>query len=1355
MQNVSENFKIDLVSPSQTLKPILLITDSDDNILYTLTQDKDPLYDTDGNPIRTTNVISKVSNIKTSSDFEQKTLKINRLRCTLYNYYDVNTSLSEKLDTNIVSKNIYLLYKSPSTNVINLTENLNKYDVALIFKGQISRINFDTDVIKLQAEDITQVKIADKQVPYLSVDKLPQEQQDRLLKEYRDDETAVPMTFGSVDRAFVLPYIDENNERQMVIRLDNVRTYNNYKTARIPKLLDVAPNGDYCLYIKKNKDYIIVDHAKATVNRQVDNKSRLILQANYNQSEDFLIPEIQQDTETDFGMWSVTGFGERMVDSVYSGYGSVLDIEDATTDNIEYYNYTGINEINSFNTKKFYRPTDIISSNSQNFDTGMNNYGFSTPAGTGRWILCRMESTFKNDLKNIYTYGDIDGGTSYIIEGNTFLMADYEISQAEYNYLDPTPNQGPQSSALTFVTMGHSGFFVIPIAKDVWKELLNSNDSAHHILNKLLLKTDEDISLAESGDLNLQNYPSDFNNPYRYSAAITLSKYDTKNYRKNFWGTRGANNQIEDSPFHFGNVNGLHYGEEYDFTKPLSVQANEHNYIAIFEYFPESFFLNAGYRQRLKINNFALLHSLHIEDLQEEQIFASITGRKNNYFTEQLEYVEESEEEEFLFNLSQMLQGLNGTKPDTLDIVNNFWDFVNNIRNEIQLNANQLFAGSFNVDIEDLQNNPVFYYYDESTGTNFGRLFTELPLYSNAFDFSFQEIQSLDDSAIWKSNYLWRNIIWRIYTAPLRVFDIVLLDPEQLNIFEDATLGSEVHTKFMKFIDYLNDEFFAKTMAKYIFEYLYQKDMNEQFDYFVYQWYVNNQTTDIINMTQSIQNDMVGKRWNDFNIQTVDDWINNFYVYFDTLIESVSRHLFEGIQTFAMSTEFSEYYYQQNFDIASSNYIDLTGFGYSEVQTNYLHYSLEDMNYIILLQFQLDNTQPTLTDGVIQKPSDIVMNILVNEMGFGKLLDDQVLGVDVIVPDYEKFDMPSIEESRNAHNWKMGLSIGKLTDGKKLIERILKESKSAPRFTSDGKFSLFTISDSYTYEDIDRTIELSDIITYEFDRTKREDIITSVKMFYRYDNGHKRYTFDTYKDIDTILPDYALTGYEYHNVEKEDTFKEIRLKYHTDKLTVEDFAKYTIMNNCNPHNIAKLKLPLNYMDLQVGDKIHIPLINNEKIFDLDYSKVEYLNGQPIYPLWIVTETSISMSSITIKAHQLHYLGTDGNHGFELPEEEYIVRGNTQPLNSTFTFTNGEPIINYNYNSLANEHNNLEIPYFDVTGDGLINVVDIIAVVNHIIGNQPLTAQQKQKLRFRSDGTLKNNNIINVIDIISIINIITQ
>ena len=114
MQNVSENFKIDLVSPSQTLKPILLITDSDDNILYTLTQDKDPLYDTDGNPIRTTNVINKVSNIKTSSDFEQKTLKINRLRCTLYNYYDVNTSLSEKLDTKIVSKNIYLLYKSPS-----------------------------------------------------------------------------------------------------------------------------------------------------------------------------------------------------------------------------------------------------------------------------------------------------------------------------------------------------------------------------------------------------------------------------------------------------------------------------------------------------------------------------------------------------------------------------------------------------------------------------------------------------------------------------------------------------------------------------------------------------------------------------------------------------------------------------------------------------------------------------------------------------------------------------------------------------------------------------------------------------------------------------------------------------------------------------------------------------------------------------------------------------------------------------------------------------------------------------------------------------------------------------------------
>ena len=96
MLNVSQNFKNDIISTNQTLKPILIITEpSDESVLFTLTQDKDDILDSYGNRIRSISCISKISNVRISTDYDSKKLKINRLRCTLYNYYDVNTKLDK------------------------------------------------------------------------------------------------------------------------------------------------------------------------------------------------------------------------------------------------------------------------------------------------------------------------------------------------------------------------------------------------------------------------------------------------------------------------------------------------------------------------------------------------------------------------------------------------------------------------------------------------------------------------------------------------------------------------------------------------------------------------------------------------------------------------------------------------------------------------------------------------------------------------------------------------------------------------------------------------------------------------------------------------------------------------------------------------------------------------------------------------------------------------------------------------------------------------------------------------------------------------------------------------------------
>ena len=62
-----------------------------------------------------------------------------------------------------------------------------------------------------------------------------------------------------------------------------------------------------------------------------------------------------------------------------------------------------------------------------------------------------------------------------------------------------------------------------------------------------------------------------------------------------------------------------------------------------------------------------------------------------------------------------------------------------------------------------------------------------------------------------------------------------------------------------------------------------------------------------------------------------------------------------------------------------------------------------------------------------------------------------------------------------------------------MIEGILKESKSYPTFTSDGKFSLVTIREIYDDNNIDKRINLNDIIRYNFSQTKREKIVTRIK----------------------------------------------------------------------------------------------------------------------------------------------------------------------------------------------------------------------------------------------------------------------
>ena len=104
MINISKYFSSDSTDRNQTLKPVIIITEpSDDSILFTLTLNQENLLDTDGNRIKQINSLNKVSNVKISNDYDSKRLKINRLRFSLYNYYDVATKLSEYINRDLIT----------------------------------------------------------------------------------------------------------------------------------------------------------------------------------------------------------------------------------------------------------------------------------------------------------------------------------------------------------------------------------------------------------------------------------------------------------------------------------------------------------------------------------------------------------------------------------------------------------------------------------------------------------------------------------------------------------------------------------------------------------------------------------------------------------------------------------------------------------------------------------------------------------------------------------------------------------------------------------------------------------------------------------------------------------------------------------------------------------------------------------------------------------------------------------------------------------------------------------------------------------------------------------------------------
>ena len=350
--------------------------------------------------------------------------------------------------------------------------------------------------------------------------------------------------------------------------------------------------------------------------------------------------------------------------------------------------------------------------------------------------------------------------------------------------------------------------------------------------------------------------------------------------------------------------------------------------------------------------------------------------------------------------------------------------------------------------------------------------------------------------------------------------------------------------------------------------------------------------------------------------------------------------------------------------------------------------------------------------GIIEKPSDIAMHIMAAEMDYGVLPNGNQLIDGKVDINPHAFDYNSVKATREAHDdWKMGFSLSKKEKGRELVEDLMQETKSYPLFLPTGKFGFVTIKERYIQDDITHVVDRQDVIKYKFTKSKIEDVYTNVSINFRHDPSTNTYGWRTNKIyVDDLLTEY--NGYNTYGIERETSYKEINSKYHVDVETATNYAEYFLKNHCNVHNIIEIDLPLKWLKIQIGDVLHVPLIDGLS-FGKDYSKMQQSAGQYIYPLWIVMEQIITTDVVKIKAYQIHYLGTGDNHGWiELDGSIPTTVGNIHQLHTDYNWFESERgVDNYNF-TMATEDSGFEMPYFCLTDSSGLFTADQI---DHLMG----------------------------------------
>ena len=260
---------------------------------------------------------------------------------------------------------------------------------------------------------------------------------------------------------------------------------------------------------------------------------------------------------------------------------------------------------------------------------------------------------------------------------------------------------------------------------------------------------------------------------------------------------------------------------------------------------------------------------------------------------------------------------------------------------------------------------------------------------------------------------------------------------------------------------------------------------------------------------------------------------------------------------------------------------------------------------------------------------------------------------------FADYDLPDT----NLYDWRNDFTVSETITAKKLIEEIASTSPYIPRFGNDGKFKFDVIKDRYDEDDIENAVKIqeSDCIKWSYSKTKIEDVYSRIKLHYK--KNYARDEYDGYFEMDVVedLDQFEIddTYFEYYGIKLDhlDSTLEIESDYIRDDDTAKKYVKWLLYWHCNSHLKIKVKLPLKYLNVEIGNIIAFDKVLGEiEPYGIDYKQnatfkltvddveVEYLgefvNFSQAYPLFLCTSTNKTLEYIEMECIQLHKLSDD-------------------------------------------------------------------------------------------------------------------